>query len=126
MKGIIKAAQASPQWEHTALFLTYSEGGGYFDHRPPIELDSWGSGIRVPGIMVSPLAKKGHVDTTYSDHASVLKFIEHVFGLSTLASINHQFDKGTPNVGQGGGKPSPPRDRLSRISDLTQCFSVAV
>ena len=47
-------------------------------------------------IVVSPLAKRGHVDTTFSEHSSVLKFIETVFGLPTLASINHQFDTGTP------------------------------
>jgi phospholipase C len=127
MESIIKAVQASPQWDSTALWLTYDEGGGFFDHRPPKELDAFGSGIRVPAIMISPLTKKGHVDTTYSDHASVLKFIEHVFGLPTLASVNTQFNAGTPpGAGQGGGKPFPPRDGNSAISDLTQLFAVAV
>jgi len=126
IEGIVKALQASPQWETTALFVTYDEAGGYFDHRRPIELDDWGSGIRVPGIMISPLAKKGHIDTTYSDHGSVLKFIEHVFGLPTLASINTEFNTSTPNVGEGGGRPFPPRDGYSEISNLTQCFSVSV
>jgi phospholipase C len=126
MENIIKAVQAGPQWDSTVILLTYDEGGGFFDHRPPTELDAWGSGIRVPMIVISPLAKKGHVDTTYSDHASVLKFIEHVFGLPTLASINTKFNQSTPPVGQGGGKPFPPRDGNSHISDLTQCFSVAV
>lgn len=127
MKSIIKAVKASPVWEHSALWLTYDEGGGFFDHRAPKELDHFGSGIRVPGLMISPLAKKGHVDTTYSDHASVLKFIEHVFGLPTLASINTRFNKSTPaDAGQGGGKPFPPRDGNAAISNLTQLFSVAV
>jgi phospholipase C len=127
MEGIIKAVQASPQWDSTALFLTYDEGGGFFDHRPPTELDAWGSGIRVPGLMISPLAKAGYVDTTYSDHGSVLKFIEYVFGLPTLASINSTFNKSTPaNAGQGDGKPFPPRDGYSEISDLTQLFGVDI
>jgi phospholipase C len=122
MQGIIEAVQASPQWSSTALLLTWDEGGGFFEHVAPKKLDAWGSGVRVPMIMVSPLAKKGLVDTTYSDHGSVLKFIEHVHGLPTLASINHQFDSGTPNVGQGGGAPFPPRDGNSATSDLMQCF----
>ena len=127
MEQIFKALEASPQWAHTAILHTYDEGGGFFDHRRPVEIDAFGSGIRVPMIVASPLARRGHVDTTYSDHASVLKFIEHVFGLPTLASINHRFDKATPaSAGQGGGKPFPPRDRSARISDLTHCFSVAV
>ncbi len=127
MEQIIKAVQAGPQWDSTVILHTYDEGGGYFDHRPPRELDAFGSGIRVPMIVISPLAKPGYVDTTYSDHASVLKFIEYVFGLPTLASINHQFDRSTPRgAGQGGGRPFPPRDANPHISDLTQCFDVAV
>ena len=126
VEKVIKAVQAGPKWASTVILLTWDEGGGFFDHRPPTEIDAFGSGIRVPMLVVSPLAKKAHVDTTYSDHASVLKFIEHVFGLPTLASINHQFDSGTPNVGQGGGKPFPPRDGSSAISNLTQCFTVTV
>jgi phospholipase C len=119
---------AGPQWKNGEVVIlhTYDEGGGFFDHRPPTELDAFGSGIRVPMIVISPLAKKGHIDTTYSDHASINKFIEHVYGLPTLASVNHQFDKSTPNIGQGGGKPFPPRDGNSGISNLTQCFTAAV
>jgi phospholipase C len=127
MEQIVTAIEASPQWEHTAILHTYDEGGGYFDHRAPIRLDTFGSGIRVPMIVASPLAKKGHVDTTYSDHGSVLKFIEHVFGLHTLASINHEFDKGTPiGAGLGRGAPFRPRDGNARISNLAQCFTVDV
>jgi phospholipase C len=126
IKKVIKTIQAGPQWDSTAILLTWDEGGGFFDHIAPQALDAFGSGIRVPLFVVSPLAKVGHVDTTYSDHASILKFIEYVFGLPTLASINSQFNTSTPNVGQGGGKPFPPRDGNAAISDLTQCFSVAV
>jgi len=70
-------------------------------------------------------AKPGFVDTSFSDHSSVLKFIEAVFGLPTLASINHQFDKSTPRGSnhQANGAPFPPRDGKSALSDLTQCFT---
>jgi phospholipase C len=126
IQQIISAVEASPQWGSTALLFTYDEHGGFFDHRPPTQLDGFGDGIRVPMIVISPLARQGYVDTTYSDHASVLKFLEHVFGLPTLASINHQFDTSTPSVGQGGGAPFPPRDGNAAISDLTRCFNVPV
>lgn len=127
MEGIFKAVMAGPQWDSTVILHTYDEGGGYFDHRAPKELDGFGSGIRVPMIVISPLAKKGYVDTTYSDHGSINKFIEHVFGLPTLASINSEFNKSTPSsAGQGGGAAFPPRDGNSEISNLTQCFSTDV
>jgi phospholipase C len=123
MERIIRAVRRSPQWESTVILHTYDEGGGFFDHRPPRELDAFGSGIRVPMIVISPLARRGHVDTTYSDHASVLKLIEHVFGLPTLASVNHRFDHSTPaGAGSGRGQAFPPRDGNPHISDLTQCF----
>jgi hypothetical protein len=63
-------------------------------------------------------------------HGSILKFIESVFGLPTLASINHQFDYSTPgganNEASGGkatGPPAPPRDGLAAIGNLMECFT---
>ncbi len=127
MEQIFNAIETGPQWEHTAILHTYDEGGGFFDHRAPARLDAFGSGIRVPMIVASPLAKERHVNTAYSDHGSVLKFIEHVFGLPTLASINHEFDRSTPKgAGRGRGEAFPPRDGKFRISNLTQCFTVEV
>ena len=74
--------------------------------------------------IVSPFAKRGFVDTKFSEHSSVLKFIETVFALPTLASINHLFDHSTPRTNnQANGAPFPPRDGNPAISDLTQCFT---
>jgi hypothetical protein len=54
----------------------------------------------------------------------VLKFIEAVFGLPTLASVNHRLDNGTPTRNnQANGAPFPPRDGNPALSDLTQCSS---
>jgi phospholipase C len=111
IKSIITAVRASKAWASTAILVTYDEAGGFFDHIAPMQLDAYGPGIRVPMMIVSPFAKPGFVDTTYSEHSSVLKFIETVFGLPTLASINHLFDKSTPKVNnQANGAPFPPRD----------------
>lgn len=124
MKSIIEAVQASPAWASSVILLTWDEGGGFFDHVPPMQLDAYGPGIRVPMIVISPFAKKGYVDTTFQDHGSQLKFIEKVFGLPTLASINHTFDKSTPlQNNQTNGAPFPPRDGYSQTGDLTQCFT---
>src|SRR6266849_4674198 len=76
--------------------LTYDEAGGYFDHVAPPQVDAFGLGIRVPTWVISPWAKPSHLEPTVYEHSSVLKFIEAVFGLPTLASVNHAFDAATP------------------------------
>ena len=124
IESIITAVQQSQAWSSTAILVTWDEGGGFFDHIAPPQLDRYGPGIRVPMIIVSPYAKPGYVDTTFSDHSSVLKFIEASFGLPTLASINHQFDNSTPTANNdANGAPFPPRDGNPALSDLTQCFT---
>jgi len=124
IQSIVEAVQKSKAWASTAILITYDEAGGFFDHIAPKQLDAYGPGIRVPMTIVSPYARKGYVDTNYSDHSSPLKFIEHVFGLPTLASINHQFDTSTPLTNnQANGAPFPPRDKYTELSNLTQCFT---
>ena len=124
IESIITAVQKSKAWSSTAILVTYDEAGGFFDHVAPRQLDAYGPGIRVPMLIVSPYAKPGHVDTSFSDHSSVLKFIEHVFGLPTQASVNHQFDSSTPTSNnQANGAPFPPRDDKRSLSNLTQCFN---
>ena len=124
IKSIVTAVRASAAWPSTAILITYDEAGGFFDHVAPPQLDAYGPGIRVPMIIVSPYARPGYVDTTFSEHSSVLKFIETVFSLPTLASVNHQFDVSTPRANnKANGAPFPPRDGNPAISDLTQCFT---
>ncbi len=126
---LIGALQRSRYWANAAYFLTYDEGGGFFDHVVPPVLDAYGAGFRVPTWVVSPLAKKSHLEPTVYEHSSLLKFIERVFDLPTLASVNHQFDSQTPgapfnDAANGGlnGPPAPPRDGRTDIGDMTQCF----
>lgn len=127
MKSIIQAVQASPAWGSSVILLTWDEGGGFFDHVPPMQLDAYGPGVRVPMIVISPFAKTGYVDTTFMDHGSQLKFIEKVFGMPTLASINHSFDTSTPlQNNQTNGAPFPPRDKYAQTGDMTQCFTFTV
>src|SRR5205807_10374451 len=105
-------------------------------HGPPrefnfqlTELDAYGLGFRVPTWVISPFARKAHLEPTLYEHSSILKFIETVFGLPFLASVNHQFDTATPggpgnNASHGNpvGPPAPPRDGRSDIGNLLECF----
>jgi len=126
---LISALMQSQFWASSAYVLTYDEAGGFFDHVPPPVFDAYGAGIRVPTWVISPFAKPGHLEATLYEHSSVLKFLETVFGLPALASVNHQFDVQTPGAnndaanGQPLGPPAPPRDGRADIGDLTQCFT---
>ena len=128
---LIEALVDGPQWHRSAYILTYDEHGGYFDHVSPPQADAYGLGIRVPTWVISPHAKPGHLETTVYEHSSILKLIERVFDLPTLASVNHRFNTRTPggpnNEAAGGaahGPPAPPRDGLGAISDLTELFDL--
>jgi phospholipase C len=126
---LITALQDSPAWDTSAYILTYDEHGGYFDHVAPPTFDAYGAGVRVPTWVISPFAKRGHLEPTVYEHTSTLKFLERVFDLPTLASINNQFDESTPggpnnDAANGGdtGPPAPPRDARPDIGDLMECF----
>ena len=126
---LIDALRNSSTWTSSAYILAYDEAGGFFDHVVPPHVDAFGLGIRVPAWVISPFAKPGHLEPTLYEHASILKFIETVFNLPTLASVNHRFDAGTPggsNYEAAGdhasGPPAPPRDGLSAIGNLMECF----
>jgi phospholipase C len=76
-KKIIDAIQAQPDlWKDTAIFVTFDEGGGYWDSGYVQPLDFFGDGTRIPLITVSPYATGGHVSHQYADHVSILKFVE--------------------------------------------------
>lgn len=87
--SIIQALQANPSvWAHTAVFITYDEHGGRWDHVTPPLRDIWGPGERVPCIVISPLAKKGYVDHVARDTSSILSTIEQRFGLPALTQLD--------------------------------------
>jgi phospholipase C len=126
---LITALMASSAWQRSAYILTYDESGGYFEHVSPPQLDAYGLGIMVPTWVISPFAKKSHLEPALYEHTSTLKFLEAVFGLPTLASVNRQFDLSTPGGpnnqaanGQPTGPPAPPRDGLAAVGNLMECF----
>ena len=128
MAQVINALIASRLWTSSALFLVYDEGGGFFDHVAPPQVDAYGMGLRVPALVISPYAKRSYVSGHLYEHNSILKFIERRFGLPSLASVNHHFDVGTPGQnndaadGKTIGPPAPPRDNLPQIGDFLEAF----
>ncbi len=85
-KGLIESIRSSPVWSTTAIFLTWDESGGFYDHVPPPQVDQWGNGFRVPTLVISPFAKLGWIDHTVMDHTSIMKFIADNWKLSYLTS----------------------------------------
>ena len=77
--------QASPYAKDTAIFITFDEGGGYYDSGYVQPLDFFGDGTRIPLIVVSPYTKPGHISHEYADHVSILKFIERNWGLEPVS-----------------------------------------
>ncbi len=127
MESVINALIQSPLWTGSAFFMTYDEGGGFFDHVQPPQLDAYGLGMRVPAFVISPWAKRGYISGQLYEHNSLLKFIERRFGLPTLASVNHHFDTSTPafnnDAARGNaGPPAPPRDGLAQLGDFYEAF----
>jgi len=127
MASVINALIQSPIWKSSAFFMTYDEGGGYFDHVPPPQLDAHGPGMRVPMFVVSPWAKRGYLSGQLYEHNSILKFIERRFSLPSLASVNNRFDSSTPafnnDAAKGNsGPPAAPRDGLAQLGDFYEAF----
>jgi phospholipase C len=85
VKDIVDHLTARPDlFVDTALIITFDEGGGFYDSGYIQPLDFFGDGPRIPMIVVSPFTRGGHISHTYSDHVSVLKFIERNWGLNPL------------------------------------------
>jgi phospholipase C len=76
---LIDAAMRGPEWDSTAIFLTWDDWGGFYDHVAPVHIDRNGYGLRVPGLVISPYAKRGYIDHTQLSFDSYLKLIEDRF-----------------------------------------------
>ena len=83
---IVNAVGTSAYWPTTAIFVTWDDFGGWYDHVPPPQVDAFGYGFRVPCLTISPYARSGALDPTVRDHASILKFVETRYGLPPLST----------------------------------------
>jgi phospholipase C len=77
--AVINAAMKSPDWNSTAIFLSWDDWGGFYDHLTPPAVDANGYGLRVPSIVISPYARKGFIDHQILSSDAYLKFIEDDF-----------------------------------------------
>jgi phospholipase C len=77
--GLINAIMRSPDWNSTAIFLSWDDWGGFYDHVAPPRVDDNGYGLRVPGLVISPYARRGFIDHQTLSHDAYVKFIEDDF-----------------------------------------------
>ncbi|MEP6503716.1 MAG: acid phosphatase [Betaproteobacteria bacterium] len=87
LADVIAKLQASPQWAHMLVVVTYDENGGQWDEVAPPRADLVGPGTRIPAIIVSPFARRGYVDHTVQDTGSVARFITHRWALPVLPGL---------------------------------------
>jgi len=119
LRKLIHKVQSNPMlWAKAAIFVTVDEGGGYWDSGYIQILDAFGDGTRIPLIAVSPFSRKGVIDHTYSDHVSILKFIEANWHLAPLSERSRDQ---LPNPVPDPADPYLPANRPA-IGDLMSLF----
>lgn len=105
-------------FRQTAIFITFDEGGGYYDSGYIQPIDYFGDGTRVPMILISPWTKPGQISHTYTDHASILKFIEVNWRMSPLSPTSRDH---LPNPISSVQNPYVPANRPA-IGNLMSLF----
>ena len=90
--SLVNAIGGSQYWNNTAIFIFWDDYGGWYDPEPPAKLDYDGLGMRIPMLVVSAYAKKGHVSHTHYEHGSILKFVEETFGLAGVGRQRYARD----------------------------------
>jgi len=100
---VVNAVMRSDMWEHTAIFLTWDEWGGFYDHVVPPQVDEVGLGFRVPLLTISPYTPRGLIDSEVGEFSTPLRFIADNWGLAHLTprikrthNMDHLFDFSKP------------------------------
>jgi phospholipase C len=115
---VLSDVARSPDYKSTVVFVTMDEGGGYYDSGYIQPVSFFGDGTRIPMIAVSPYTKPGAIDHTYTDHASILKFVEANWHLPPLGADTLD---ALPNPKTGSGNPYKPVNGAS-IGNLMTLF----
>jgi phospholipase C len=84
VSSIVDAIGSSRYWQDTAIFVTWDDWGGWYDHVVPPKIDQNGPGFRVPLLVISPYAKHGYVSHVQYETSSITRYIEDCFALGTL------------------------------------------
>jgi phospholipase C len=77
--GVVNAVMRSRYWDSTAIFLSWDDWGGFYDHVAPPNVNSFGYGLRVPGLVISAYARNSYIDHQTLSHDAYVKFIEDDF-----------------------------------------------
>ena len=120
---------SSPYWPQSAIIVTYDETDGFYDHVSPhvrnkmADGSALAAGPRIPTLVISPYAASGKISHRYSEHGSVIKFINELKGLAPLATLPDERKgvyMGQQNLGQNEMGPSD--DPENEVGDLTEAF----
>ncbi len=84
VSSVVNAVGGSSYWESTAIFVSWDDWGGWYDHVAPPIINSFQYGLRVPLVVISPYANPGYVSHVTHDFSSIVKFVETVFNLPSL------------------------------------------
>jgi phospholipase C len=110
---LINNVMEGPLWESSAIFVTWDDWGGFYDHVPPVRVDENGYGIRVPAFMISPWARRGTIDHQTLSFDAYLKLIEDLF------MDGQRLDPKTD--GRPDARPTV-REEVRRLGDLRREF----
>lgn len=125
----ISAIANSPYWNQSAIIVTYDETDGFYDHAPVQQRSKFADGSilaggpRIPTIVISPWSLQGTISHQYSEHGSVIKFINELYNLVPLANLPDEARArflGNTRLGQANLGPSD--DPLNNLGDLTEAF----
>jgi phospholipase C len=120
VKKIVNQVKAHPKiWDDTVIFVTFDEGGGYYDSGYIQPVDFFGDGTRIPLLIISPYSQGGHISHEYGDHVSIIKFIEKNWGLSPITARSRD---NLPNPKQKESNPYVPTNSPA-IGDLNDAFT---
>ena len=114
--SLINAVMQGPDWSSSAIFLTWDDWGGFYDHMVPPKVDANGYGLRVPALVISPLARQGFIDHQTLSFDAYLKFIEDDF--LGGARLDPKTD------GRPDSRPTV-REQLSILGNLAADFDFA-
>ena len=123
---VVNALMRSDMWDDIALFITWDEWGGLYDHVEPPRLDHMELGFRVPLLVLSPYAKRGYVDDAFGEFSSPLRFIAENWGLPHLTKrirsshdFEHVFDFKKP---PRSPRPLPKIEAYGKFYEFPESF----